>query len=61
MGDVPWTADQVEAMFHASLGAGDIEGVDAALRVMLSLDVDRASFLYDALKLAVHEAKAARP
>lgn len=49
MTTIPWTADQVEAMFHAALGAGDIEGVDAALRVLLTLDTRRAIQLYDEL------------
>ena len=61
MGEIPWTADQVEAIFHHSLGAGDIQGVDAALRVMLRLDVDRACDLYEDLKAAVRVAKGIRP
>jgi len=59
MGEIPWTADEVEQMFHAALEAGDVKGVDAALRVMLRLDVDRACELYEDLKAAVRVAKGA--
>lgn len=54
MAEIPWTADQVEEMFHAALKAGDAKGVEAALTVMLRLDSRRAVALWDDLKLAVN-------
>lgn len=60
MGDVPWTADQVEWMFHSALKAGDAQGVDAAIRVMLRIDARRAIDLYDDLAAALRIARADR-
>ena len=50
------TADQLEAVFHAALTAGDVRGVDAALRVMVAVDPRRAATLYDDLRTAVRVA-----
>ena len=55
---IPWTADQVEQMFHAALKAGDAKGVDAAIRVMLRLDSRRGIDLYDDLQAALRIARA---
>lgn len=54
MSAVPWTADEVEAMFHAALKAGDVKGVEAALTVLVRVDPDRAVALWDDLTLAVN-------
>lgn len=43
------TADQLEAIFHRALGAGDTEGVRVSLTLMASADPRRAQRLYDAL------------
>ena len=55
-----FTADQLEAMFHAALSAGDVEGVEAAIRVMVTVDPHRASELWDMLELAVSLAQGQR-
>lgn len=57
---IPWTADQVEWMFHEALKQGDAEGVDAAIRVMLRLDRRRGIDLYDDLQAALRLARAGR-
>lgn len=53
MTGIEWTADQVEAMFHAALKARDTKGVEAAIRVLLGIDARRAIELWDTLGLAV--------
>lgn len=50
MPEIPWTADQVEQMFHAAVKAGDAEGVEAAITVLLRLDQPRAIRLWDDLQ-----------
>lgn len=57
---IPWTVDQVEWLFHAALKAGDGEGVEAAIRVMLTVDRQRAVDLWDALQAALLLAGAGR-
>jgi hypothetical protein len=52
MTDLP-TSAQLVAVFHAAVRAGDADGVDAALRVMVVVDPRKAVELYDALKTAV--------
>lgn len=52
-----YTADQLEAIFHAAIKAGDAKGVHAALRVMVTVDPHRAADLYDTLDLALKIAK----
>ena len=49
----PFTADQLEAIFLRAVGAGDTKGVDAALRLMTTVDPRRAARLYDNLKFAL--------
>lgn len=53
MAEIPWTADQVEAMFRGALRTGDVKGVDATLKVMARLDAERAASLRDDLSAAV--------
>lgn len=48
-----FTADEVEAFLLAALKAADMEGVDAALRVMVTIDPARAKVLYDTMKVAL--------
>lgn len=60
MSDLP-TADQLEDVFHAALKDGDIEGVEAAIRVMVTVDPKRAVALYDDLQTALAIAKVVRP
>lgn len=55
-----FTADRLEEIFHAALAAGDTKGVDAALRVMVTVDPRRASDLYDSLVLAIQLARSER-
>lgn len=50
------TGDQLEQVFHAALTAGDAEGVEAALTVMVGVDPRRAERLYDDLRTAVRVA-----
>ena len=45
--------ESIEACFSIALKAGDIEGVEAALRVMVGIDPARAVELYDQLMTAV--------
>jgi hypothetical protein len=52
-----YTPDQLEAIFHAALTAGDAQGVEAAIRVMVGVDPRRAERLYDDLKFAVRLAQ----
>jgi hypothetical protein len=47
-------------MLHAALEQGDVQGVVAALRVMVTIDPQRAAALYDELSLAVDIAIAGR-
>lgn len=47
------TADQIEALFHECLKRGDSKGVEASIRLMLSVDMRRGIELYDGLKLAI--------
>lgn len=47
-----FTGKQLEEIFHAALGAGDIKGVEAALTVMVRVDAPRAIRLWDLLKRA---------
>lgn len=48
-----WTPDRLEAAFHAALSDGDGKGVDAALRVMATVDPKRAQQLFDMTKAAL--------
>jgi hypothetical protein len=50
-----WTRDPdtLERIFHAALSAGDAEGVDAALRLLLACDAPRAIRLFDDLRAAL--------
>jgi hypothetical protein len=50
--DLP-SADALEAVFHAALGEGDVEGVDATLRLLVVQAPRRAVELYDALRFAL--------
>ena len=52
-----FTADQLEAVFHAALKAGDVRGVGDALKVMVTVDPERAVMLYDHLRTALTIAK----
>lgn len=47
-----WTRDPdtLECIFHAALRAGDAEGVDASLRLLLACDAPRAIRLFDDLR-----------
>lgn len=47
------SADQVEQIFHAELGKGDIRGVEAALRLMAVKDPHRAQELMDLCRMAL--------
>ncbi|MGV8847606.1 MAG: hypothetical protein ACOH1Y_09860 [Propionicimonas sp.] len=49
----PYTADQLEQIFHAALKAGDIKGVDAALLVMATIDPLHAQRLLKSLQVSV--------
>lgn len=60
MAEIPWTADELETMFHAALADGDVRGVEAALSLLARVDAHRASDLYDALKVGVALAQEAR-
>lgn len=56
------TPDVLVQMFHAALAAGDVRGVEAALKVLAVRDPHRAQELHDALELgleiaALEEAK----
>lgn len=50
--DLP-SADQCEAIFHAALSAGDVKGVEAALRVLVVQDPRRALDLFETTKTAL--------
>lgn len=60
MPDTPYTAEQLETVFHAALQAGDVKGVEAALLVMTRVDPHRAGELFDDLKVAVRYAREVR-
>ncbi len=47
------TADDLERLFYVALRVGDTEGVDAALRVLCTVDPRRAGHIHEALRLAV--------
>jgi hypothetical protein len=47
------TADDWEHVFHAALERGDIQGVEAALRVLAIKDPHRAQELMDLLRMAL--------
>lgn len=48
-----FTADDLEQIFYAAVGAGDTRAVEAALIALCSLDPRRAVRLHDDLKFAV--------
>ena len=50
-------ADEVEAVFHAALKAGDAQGVVDALTVMATIDLGRCVKLHDALTTSLAVAK----
>jgi len=52
MTTLPTSAQLVE-VFHAALTAGDADGIEAVLRVLVVVDPRKAVELYDALKTAV--------
>ena len=54
------TADDCERIFHAALGVGDIQGVEAALRLMAAKDPHRAQRLMDLTRMALIVAESAR-
>lgn len=47
------TADDCERIFHAALSKGDVQGVEAALRVMAVKDPHRAQRLMDLTRMAL--------
>lgn len=49
----PLTADQLEALIHAALKAGDITTVGAALHALAAVDPSRAAAMYDTLQLGL--------
>jgi hypothetical protein len=53
------TADDWEQVFHATLERGDIQGVEAALRVLAIKDPHRAERLMDLTRMALVVADAA--
>ncbi len=56
--DLP-TADQCEAIFHAALGEGDPDGVEAALRCLVVQDPRRAADLFETAKVSLQLVEAA--
>lgn len=56
-----FTADELETMFHSFLGAGDVQGVEAALTVMVGVDMPRAVRLYEELGTALAIVQVLRP
>ncbi len=54
----PWTADELEAVFHAALEKGDPAGVVAALRIMVTVDPARCERLHHSLTAAIDTANA---
>lgn len=48
-----FTADDLERMFRAALGAGDVRGVEAALTVLAGQDPRRAQGLFDETRAAL--------
>lgn len=55
-----FTADQLEEIFHEAIRRGDTRGVEDSLRVMVTVDPQRAVALYDSLKTAVAVAQVIR-
>lgn len=51
------SAGDCELMIHAALREGDVRGVVAALRLLVSKDVHRAQLLFDVVSTAVSLAK----
>lgn len=47
------TADEWEQVFHATLNAGDLQGAEAALRVLAIKDPHRAQHLMDLTRMAL--------
>ena len=47
------SAEVLENIFHAALSAGDTQGVDAALRLLVVQDPRRAVKLYEETKTAL--------
>lgn len=48
-----FSPDQLEALFHATLKAGDARGVEASLRALVCVDPRRAVRLHDDLQAAL--------
>lgn len=49
------TADDWELLLHACLERGDIQGVEAVLRVLAVKDPARAQLIVDLMRFAVNE------
>lgn len=61
-GAAPYTADQLEAGIANALAAGDLEAVEAMLRVLYVVDFRRACLVVEAIELgiAIRRAEAER-
>jgi hypothetical protein len=57
---IRFTPDQLEEIFHAALGAGDIRGVECALTVLAVRDPHRAQRLMDLTRMVLIVAEVAR-
>lgn len=53
MTDAMPSPEALEGVFHMALEAGDVRGVDAALRLLAVKDPGRAKRLYDDLSTAI--------
>lgn len=49
----PLTADEIEAIIPHALRAGDLEGVEACIRLLVIVDPRRAADVFDTLRLGV--------
>ena len=55
--DNPWTVEALEEVLVASVQSGDVEGVNAALRVMATIDARRAAELLDVMNAGLAVAR----
>lgn len=58
---VPITVENLEPVFLAAVAAGDVEGVDACLRLCIGVDPRVAARWFDELSFSVSVSLAALP
>lgn len=48
-----WTPEEIEVVLRHALGKGDIDGVDACLRLLATRDPERAALLVETMRVGI--------